>query len=90
MTRHIDIHPAAQRTPEPLEASDYWYGLVDEKEAGRFLGLTRRCMQAYRQKGGGPRFIVISSRCIRYRRHDLRCWVDGRVRSSTADPGPNS
>ena len=46
---------------------DYWQALIDEKEAGRFLGLTDRTMQAYRQRGGGPRYIALSSRCLRSR-----------------------
>ena len=66
---------------------DYWQALIDEKEAGRFLGLTDRTMQAYRQRGGGPRYIALSSRCLRYRRFDLRAWAEGRMRSSTSDAG---
>ena len=67
---------------------DYWNCLIPEKPAGGFLDLTDRTMQALRQKGGGPRYIVISSRCIRYRRSDLREWAEARMRSSTSDPGP--
>ena len=64
----------------------YWHSLIDEKEAGEFLGLSDRAMQKYRQTGGGSPFIRISSRCIRYRRADLRAWADARMRSSTSDP----
>ena len=71
----------------PPDASDYWQALIDEKEAGRFLGLTDRTMQAYRQKGGGCKFIRLSSRCLRYRRIDLKAWADARIRTSTSDPG---
>ena len=73
----------------PPEADpDYWHSLVDEKVAAAFLDLTPRTMQAYRQRGGGPKFIVLSSRCIRYRRIDLKAWADARIRTSTADQGP--
>lgn len=65
----------------------YWNALIDEKEAGDFLDLTARTMQAMRQRGGGPRYIAISSRCIRYRRIDLRAWSEARLRTSTSDPG---
>ncbi len=71
----------------PPDASDYWHALIDEKGAANFLKLTDRTMQAYRQKGGGPRYIRLSSRCLRYRRIDLRDWADARVRTSTSDPG---
>ena len=65
----------------------YWHSLINENESGDFLDLTPRSMQAMRQRGGGPRFIRISTRCIRYRRVDLKAWADARMRSSTSDPG---
>ncbi len=65
----------------------YWNALIDEKVAGDFLDLTARTMQAMRQRGGGPRYVLISARCVRYRRADLRAWADARVRTSTSDPG---
>ena len=65
----------------------FWHELIDEKAAGDFLSLTDRTMQAMRQRGGGPRYIAISSRCLRYRRIDLKNWADSRLRSSTSDPG---
>ncbi len=71
----------------PEGDEDYWDSLIDEKEAARFYDLTDRFMQHRRQQGGGPPYIVISSRCIRYRRRDLKAWADERVRVSTSDPG---
>ena len=65
----------------------FWAALITERDAANFLGLTDRTMQAWRRKGGGPRYVKISSRCIRYRRAELREWADARVRTSTADPG---
>ena len=65
----------------------FWHGLIDEKVAGDFLGLSDRAMQKMRQTGGGAHFVRISSRCIRYRRIDLRAWADARIRKSTSDPG---
>ena len=65
----------------------YWHALIDEKEAGEFLKLSIRTMQSKRVYGGGPRFIRLSSRCIRYRRIDLREWADGHSLRSTSDPG---
>ena len=66
---------------------DYWYALINEKEAGAFLGLTDRAMQAYRQRGDGCRFSRLSSRCIRYRRIDLKAWAEARICTSTSDHG---
>ncbi len=69
------------------DGPDYWNGLIDETAAGAYLKLTKRTMQGLRQRGGGPNFIRVSSRCVRYRRIDLKAWADQRVRTSTSDPG---
>ena len=71
-------------------ATEYWNSLIGEREAASFLGLTDRSMQQFRQGGGGPQYVVISARCIRYRRADIKAWADARLRSSTADPGPDA
>jgi len=71
----------------PDAAADYWYSLLDEKEAGAFLGLTARTLQKMRQRGGGCKFIRISSRCLRYRRIDLREYAEARIHCSTSDTG---
>ena len=63
----------------------YWFALIGEKPAAEYLGLVDRTMQKYRQKGGGPPFVRISSRSIKYRRIDLRRWSEDRLRSSTSD-----
>ena len=79
------IQDGAHAPPEADLA--YWNALIDEKAAGDFLGVTDRFMQSRRQQGGGPKYISISSRCIRYRRIDLRAWSEARLKSSTSDPG---
>ena len=69
---------------------DYWHALIDEKAAADFLGLKDRTMQAMRQRGGGPKYYFLSSRCLRYRRIDLREWAEARVRTSTSDSGEDA
>ena len=59
--------------------------LLTEKGAADFLDLTPRCLQAWRSREGGPRFVKNSSGCIRYRRSDLLEWVQERLRSVTSD-----
>lgn len=61
--------------------------LIDEADAARFLDLSKRCLQAWRCRGGGPPFIRISSRCIRYRIADLIAWSEERKRESTSQVG---
>jgi hypothetical protein len=61
--------------------------LLDEIQAARLLRLSRRTLQGWRFKGGGPPFVRLSRRCIRYRRGDLQAFVVQRMRRSTSDPG---
>lgn len=64
---------------------DYLNQLIDEKEAAAFLGYTVRCLQNWRLRGGGPPFIKVSSRSVRYRRRELIRWADQLVRASTSE-----
>ena len=41
-------------TPQEQHDLDYWETLIDESEAADFLGLTPRCLQGWRYRGGGP------------------------------------
>ena len=66
----------------------FWHKLINEKKAAAFLGVGERYMQSARQGGDGPHFVRLSARCIRYRRIDLKRWADERLRTSTADQGP--
>lgn len=85
----VDIKAGEGERP-PADGPEYWFALIDEKAAGAYLGLTDRTMQKMRQRGGGPRYTVISSRCLRYRRIDLRQWAEERMRASTAEPAPEA
>ena len=67
--------------------SDYWQALIDEGEAAEFLNQSQRTLQGYRYRGGGPLFARLSRRCVKYRRIDLRQWVEARLRRSTSDAG---
>ena len=65
--------------------------LLDERAAAAALGMTPRAMQEWRRSGGGPQYVRISSRCIRYRPEDLREWAAERLRTTpsrlvTAEP----
>jgi len=59
-----------------------------EKKAAALLGLSPKTLQKYRIAGGGPKFVHVSGRCIRYRLCDIKVWQESRLRESTSDPGP--
>jgi len=61
----------------------------NEKQAARLLGLSSKTLQKLRIVGGGPRYVHVSKRCIRYRLIDLLAWQESRLRTSTSDPGPD-
>lgn len=42
------------------------------------LGLTPRALEYWRAKGKGPRWIRLGNRNIRYRRSDVRAWLNTR------------
>ena len=58
--------------------------LMDEREAASMLCYSVRALQNWRHRGGGPKFIRVSARSIRYRRRDLLEWIDSRTVSNTA------
>jgi predicted DNA-binding transcriptional regulator AlpA len=58
--------------------------LIAEREAAQFLGFTVRALQNWRLRGGGPRFVKISSRAVRYRRRDLVEWAEDRLVANTS------
>ncbi len=64
---------------------DYLDRLINETEAASFLGYSIRALQNWRVRGGGPRFVKVSSRSIRYRRRELNDWIEERLRSNTSE-----
>lgn len=57
--------------------------LVDEREAASILCYSVRALQNWRCRGGGPDFVKVSSRSVRYRRADLEKWIMARTVSNT-------
>jgi hypothetical protein len=62
-----------------------WDSMVNTPVAARFLGVKPRCLEQYRIKGGGPVFVRLSSRCVRYRIRDLQTYIHERLQNSTAE-----
>lgn len=58
--------------------------LVDEREAASILCYSVRALQNWRHRGGGPDFVKVSARSIRYRRTDLDIWINSRTVSNTS------
>lgn len=65
--------------------TEYLDRLINERDAADFLGYTVRCLQNWRVRGGGPKFVKVSARSIRYRRRDLYEWIEARLQSNTSE-----
>lgn len=61
--------------------------LLTENEAAKALGLQPRTLQAWRHRGGGPAYVRISARCIRYAVSELEAWAKARTVASTSEAG---
>lgn len=61
---------------------------LNEARAAELLSINARTLQQWRLRGAGPRFVRISSRCVRYRYSDLMEWTEGLLRNSTSDCTP--
>lgn len=58
--------------------------LLDERALAAYLGLTRRAVQAWRLRGGGPKFIKVG-RSVRYRPADIEDWLSAREFENTSE-----
>jgi predicted DNA-binding transcriptional regulator AlpA len=58
--------------------------LMNEIEAADLLCYSVRALQNWRHRGGGPDFVKVSSRSVRYRRTDLDKWIADRTVSNTS------
>jgi hypothetical protein len=62
--------------------------LYDTDGAAAYLGgdkpLSGRTLEKWRREGIGPTFVVLGSKCVRYRRSALDAFIDEGSRTSTS------
>jgi len=61
--------------------------LLDTRGAAAVLRLSPRTLESLRLRGGGPRYIRLSRRAVRYHPTDLNVWIEESRRRSTSDDG---
>ena len=72
---------------QTAQAPDYFDQLITERDAADYLCYSVRALQNWRVRGGGPLFIKVSGRSVRYTRRDLKSWIDAkRVANTSAAP----
>ena len=69
-------------TPAP----DKLNRLLRTQDAAKIVDLSPRTLESYRRNGGGPPYVKIRDRAVRYALRDLLTWVVARKRTSTLDP----
>jgi predicted DNA-binding transcriptional regulator AlpA len=57
---------------------------LSEYQAAEFLGLSARTLQAWRVRGGGPRYLKIG-KAVRYQRRELVAYQQQHTVGSTAE-----
>ena len=84
-----ETHPAQSAADEPAgrPIPNNPAALLYPAEAAHLLCVSHRTLEAYRLRGGGPPYIALGRRCVRYRRADLMTWIEARRRRHTSDPG---
>ena len=60
--------------------------LLTTEEAAKAVGVSSMTMRRYRTNGGGPPFIRMGPKLIRYSAESLRAWVASRE-SASGDAG---
>lgn len=60
--------------------------LLDPRTAALRLSVAPGTLAKWRCTGGGPRFVRLSARMIRYRARDLDAWVAARTAPHTSAP----
>jgi len=71
-------------TKDATKSPDYYDSLINERVAASFLGYSVRALQNWRVRGGGPKFVKVSARSIRYRRRDLIAWAESLTVANTS------
>lgn len=87
---NLGIEPARADAPAGRIIPSDDDALLFQSEAAYLLGNSERTLEAWRLHGGGPPFIALGRRTVRYRRGDLLAWIAARRRQSTSDPGPTA
>jgi predicted DNA-binding transcriptional regulator AlpA len=57
--------------------------LLNTRQAAKLISVSDRMLEGMRSRGGGPTYVEVSAKCIRYRYSDLVEWIESRTKKST-------
>jgi predicted DNA-binding transcriptional regulator AlpA len=58
---------------------------IDTKAASKLTGVSVQTLETWRSRGGGPHFVKLGAKTVRYPRRELITWMRAKVCASTAD-----
>jgi predicted DNA-binding transcriptional regulator AlpA len=58
---------------------------IDEKQVAEYLGISAKTLQGYRVKGGGPEFMKLGHKTVRYKFSDIQRWAEIRKKKNTSE-----
>lgn len=50
--------------------------MMTSEQLAQYLGVTERFLAQRRKEGKPPRYVILSSRCLRYRWADVQEWIE--------------
>ena len=59
--------------------------LLDTRQVADLLGMSTQWVEIARHKGIGPPYVRITPRCVRYRRSDVKAWLNERCHRWTGE-----
>lgn len=74
------MQQTAEATSSPAVSA-----FLTQGEAAHYLRVSPRTLEDWRLKGGGPAFVKMSRRCVRYRRESLDAFAVAREVTSTTE-----
>ena len=64
---------------------EYLDQLLTETETAEVLSFSVYALRNWRVRGGGPKFVKVSQRSVRYRRRDLNSWAIKLLKNNTSE-----
>jgi len=61
--------------------------LLNTTQAAEYLSIAKKTLEHYRFQGGGPPYVKLGAKCVRYQVETLNAWIAERIRVSTSDSG---
>ena len=61
--------------------------LLTEAEFAEFMTVSQRTAQNWRQKGNGPKHLLITSKKIRYKPADILAWLETKLTTDSSKCG---